>query len=327
MISPVTDTASVSVATPRAVHELRAETIGCRVPRTGDTGNVEAVFDRACNILLDSGQLITLLGRSAGNVAHGIRLGSDQRLNRLLRRGMSVHVGHERMSFDGGTVSVFLSAASTWMPTLHLGMGNWDGRSIDAAFLVADCLVNLASGRESEFLAVVVRSGPRTTPLAFRISEILPRLAGAVRSHDRITTLQCAANLIGLGPGLTPAGDDFLIGLLAGLTLSAQAQMQIDFLRTICSGIDLLSNATTSVSQQHLRDACALVFSERLSDLCVSIALGAPKLRLVSLVAAQVAVGASSGTDAAAGLIFALFECRMKAPASKVTPDPSRSLL
>ena len=313
--------------TPRAVHELWAETIGCRVLRACDSGKVEAVFDRACNILLGSGELVAILGHSAGNVAHGIRLGRDQRLNRIIRRGMPVHIGDERVSFDGGRVSVLLSTARNWQPALHLGMSNRDGRSIDAALVVADSLGDLASGRGSEVLAVVLRAGSRATPLAVRISEILPPLADAVRSRDRTATLQRVANLIGLGPGLTPAGDDFIVGLLAGLTLSAQTEAQIDYLRAVCCSVALLSNATTCISRQHLRDACALAFSERLSDLCVSIALGAAKPRLVSHVAAQIAVGASSGADAAAGLIFALLECRTITPAMKIKPDAPRSSL
>jgi hypothetical protein len=240
---------------------------------------------------------------------------------------MPVHIGDERVSFDGGTVSVLLSAASTWKPAFGLGMSNWDGRSVDTALAVADSLGDLALGRGSEFLAVVLRAGPRATPLAFRISEILSPLADAVRSYDRTATLKCVAHLIGLGPGLTPAGDDFIVGLLAGLTLSAQTEAQIDYLRAVCCGVALLSNATTFVSRQHLRDACALAFSERLSDLCLSIALGAAKPRLVSRVAAQIAVGASSGADAAAGLIFALIECRMTTPADKFTRDALRSSL
>jgi hypothetical protein len=327
MISSIADTASVSVPTPRPVHELWAETIGCHVLRACDSGKVEAVFDRACNILLDSGGLVTILGHSAGNVAHGIRLRSDQRLDRIFRRGMQVHIGDERVSFDGGAVSVLLSAASTWKPAFRLAMSNWDGRSIDAAFLVADSLGNLALERGSEFLAVVLQAGPRATPLAFRISEVLPPLADAVRSYDRTATLQRVANLIGLGPGLTPAGDDFIVGLLAGLALSAQTEAQIDYLRAVCCGVALLSNATTCVSRQHLRDACALAFSERLSDLCLSIALGSAKPRLDSHVAAQIAVGASSGADAAAGLIFALFDCRMITPTDRITRDAPRSSL
>ena len=77
----------------------------------------------------------------------------------------------------------------------------------------------------------------------------------------------------------------------------------------MCAGIENLAQATTCVSRAHLRDACAKMFSERLSDLCVAIAKGEPAAILEAHVASQVAVGASSGADAAAGLMFALPPC------------------
>jgi len=121
--------------------------------------------------------------------------------------------------------------------------------------------------------------------------------------------LSLLLQLIGLGPGLTPAGDDFIIGWMAGLALSARTEVQLSFLQAMCAGIENLAQATTSVSRAHLRDACAMMFSERLSDLCVAIAKGEPTAILEAHVAAQVAVGASSGADAAAGLMFALPPC------------------
>jgi hypothetical protein len=121
--------------------------------------------------------------------------------------------------------------------------------------------------------------------------------------------LRQVGQLVGLGPGLTPAGDDFLIGWLAGLALRAGAPPQREFLRDLCAGIAPLGSATTSVSRQHLEDACALAFSERLSDLCLAIGDAAPAPTLACAVAALVRVGASSGADAAAGLLFALFDC------------------
>jgi hypothetical protein len=69
-----------------------------------------------------------------------------------------------------------------------------------------------------------------------------------------------------------------------------------------------LQAKTTLVSWQHLDDARDLLFSERLADLCVTIAAGARSALLATRLDAQLAVGASSGADAAAGLLFALRE-------------------
>jgi Protein of unknown function (DUF2877) len=152
-------------------------------------------------------------------------------------------------------------------------------------------------------------SSDAPTPLATRISGVLLQLEPATRAGDPAAALRPVAQLVGLGPGLTPAGDDFIIGWLAGLTLTATTPERKEFLHAMCSGIRRLRFATTSVSSQHLDDACALMFSERLSDLCTAIAAGAPPPVLAARVAAQLAVGATSGADAAAGLMFALFYC------------------
>ena len=47
----------------------------------------------------------------------------------------------------------------------------------------------------------------------------LAALRGAVRRADLDAALRTATRLIGLGPGLTPAGDDVMAGTIAGLVL------------------------------------------------------------------------------------------------------------
>src|SRR5436853_52238 len=47
----------------------------------------------------------------------------------------------------------------------------------------------------------------------------LAALRGAVRRADLDAALRTASRLVGLGPGLTPAGDDVMAGTVAGLVL------------------------------------------------------------------------------------------------------------
>ncbi len=47
----------------------------------------------------------------------------------------------------------------------------------------------------------------------------LAALRGAVRRADLDAALRTSTRLVGLGPGLTPAGDDVLAGTVAGLVL------------------------------------------------------------------------------------------------------------
>lgn len=292
-----------------AANLISADAIGSRVPRKRSDGRVEAVFERACNVALDSGGLVSLLAPSAGNVAHGIRLSCDLRFHLYLRRGMAVRIDEDCVDFDTGSAAVKLAGARTWASAFGPGSCEWNLRSIRAAALARDLLGREATVRGSEFLARALRLDGLATPLAARIAPVFAALARAARALDCAAALRQVAHLVGLGPGLTPAGDDFIIGWLAGLALRASAPPQRGFLQDLCAGIAPLGSATSSVSRQHLEDACALAFSERLSDLCLAIGEVAPASRLASAVAAQVQVGASSGADAAAGLMFALFDC------------------
>jgi hypothetical protein len=288
---------------------MRAETIGSRVPRTHCWGRVEAVFENACNVALDSGGLVTVLAPRAGNVAHGIRLSNEIRFDVRLRRGMPVRIEEAWVDFDSGAAMVRLTSAHLWASALRPGCCEWNSRSDRAAAIVRDLLRHEAAVRGSEFLAVVLRMEDPSKPLAVRIAPVLALLAHCTQASDRAGALRQVAQLIGLGPGLTPAGDDFIIGWLAGLTLRAGTPPQREFLQDLCAGIAPLGRATTSVSRQHLADACALAFSERLADLCLAIGEAVHGAALASAVAALVQVGASSGADAAAGVLFALSDC------------------
>jgi Protein of unknown function (DUF2877) len=306
MLSVLTLPRQAGPPQPGAYPRLHATSIGCEVLRAGETGQVDAIFERACNISTESGRLVALLGRQAGNVAHGVQLACDRVSGHGLQRGMLVSIKPSRIIFGRESLTVDLSTSRIWTPDLRLGMWRGTARSRHALMHVREVVTESAPRSGSEFLAVSLGLTKIETPLAVRIQPILPQLMVATRSHDSRAALNLLSQLIGLGPGLTPAGDDFIVGWLAGLALSAQTAAQIAFLDAMCRGVESLAHATTFVSRQHLRDACALMFSERLSDLSVAIALGETRSVLAARVVAQIAVGASSGADAAGGLISAL---------------------
>jgi hypothetical protein len=289
-------------------REFTATTIGCRVPRKGRRGHVAAVFKHACIILLDGGEVVALLGPLVGQVAHGVRLAEDEPMDRCVRKGVPARICGGDIVL-GPDVAVTLSSGEIWTPALRLGMCEWNKITLKAMALARHVLLDLAPASNSEFLAAALHTAHPVTTLGAWVSRVLPRLALAAGVYDPNAALLSLRELIGLGPGLTPAGDDFTIGWLAGLTLGAQSPVQRQFLAAMCAGIETLSLTSTPISRQHLADACALMFSERLSAVCVAIANGASRSALESSMAAQLAVGASSGADAAAGLMFALFDC------------------
>jgi hypothetical protein len=300
-----TGTPIASRSAPR-VLELSAETLGCRVPRTRQEGRVAAVFDRACIVALTGGGMITLLAQNCSNNPHGVRLSCSPRFDQLLSPHMPVQVSRDRIGFDRGRVIVLLGQARTWRAELQPGMFDQQAGGDKIVLSVERLLRARATGIGSDFLAVALGLARPATPLAARVAEVLPRLSRCVQTADAREALQSIGRLIGLGPGLTPAGDDFVVGWLAGAALAARAEMQLDFLQAVCARIGALQSATTPISWQHLDDARSLSFSERLSDLAVAIARRAPEPILTARVEAQLVVGATSGADAAAGLVVAL---------------------
>lgn len=130
------------------------------------------------------------------------------------------------------------------------------------------------------------------------------------------------ARLIGLGIGLTPSGDDFLCGVLAGLILTGQTESV--FARSLHKAITEHLNDTVDVSAAFLR--CALVGQFSLAvnhlitityDKSVREDTQSSRKQLnvqISSIIADVptitenflAIGHSSGTDTLCGIMYAL---------------------
>jgi Protein of unknown function (DUF2877) len=282
-----------------------ADFIGCGILRRSAIGHVIAVFQRACILALQDGQMIALLTRSLGNVAHGIRLNCNPRLDRIIQIGLSTRVTRHEMVI--GRVTVLLSGARVWSANLRPGMAR-ERKTLTAA-LLARQLLRERNASCSELLATVLRLPRPASALTGWIAVTLPQLSRATLRLDHQAALVSLSKLIGLGPGLTPAGDDFIIGWLAGVVLMAGTPADLEFLNAVSSGLTSLGSGTTPISRQHLRDAAEREFSESLSDVCFALASGASERELAESLSRQLSVGATSGADAAAGLMFALFDC------------------
>ena len=74
--------------------------------------------------------------------------------------------------------------------------------------------------------------------------------------------------LIGLGPGLTPMGDDFLIGILGALSLFRSYSKKIeDFFKNLREAITEQVNGTCAISSEFLLYATQSCFSEKINNL------------------------------------------------------------
>jgi hypothetical protein len=127
----------------------------------------------------------------------------------------------------------------------------------------------------------------------------LAALRGAVRRADLDAALRTATRLVGLGPGLTPAGDDVMAGTIAGLVLLGHPSAE----RFAAGVYSLAAGRTTELSRALLRHAaCGRVSAEYAAVLHGLVG----ERPLGPAVAGLLATGATSGRAMALGLCTAI---------------------
>lgn len=131
-------------------------------------------------------------------------------------------------------------------------------------------------------------------------------LALASHGEDTDAATRAADELIGLGPGLTPAGDDFVGGLFFAREIFGPVGSRTRWRAAgeiVCARA---RQATHPISAVLLTDLVAGRGHAPLHDLARGLALGASAAALVDAARRLVRIGHSSGWDMLAGLLAAL---------------------
>ena len=245
-------------------------------------GRVHSVFERAVNFLGSDGRLVTVHG--PGPLAAPFAIALDERvpwrdLEPGLEPGIPVHrEGRGRLVL--GALRLDCSAA----------------RVVDTS---------IGASSDPRALAAALAEAPRR-PAAATLASVLAlegrrRLAEGLRRGDADRFVDGARRLIGLGEGLTPAGDDLLVGSLA-----VARRFRRDYLLDEPGIGQALANAarerTTLVAREFLLEALEGRFSEIVIAVLTAADLPCARAALDDLLD----VGATSGADTAAGMRLAL---------------------
>lgn len=127
--------------------------------------------------------------------------------------------------------------------------------------------------------------------------KILTEVQTAITNRSWCSAALSLCRLIGLGTGLTPSGDDFLTGILAGLILCNLQHSQ--FSQSLHQLISLSLNNTNLISAAFLKCALKGQFS-----LAINHLLDNPKSHYIQKDFQQ--IGHSSGIDTLCGIYFLL---------------------
>lgn len=280
------------------------------------TGRVHSVFRRACNLLPDGGQLTALLHPGVPRTPWAFRLREEVDFQTLLAPGDRYSVQDQRLTVAGRDLAVDLRGACLWpaqlpaIPTLSdeeraalsraiccaLAEAGWPGM----AFVLAppEASATLGHGVDAS-LKTMQEEGVRA-------------LQAAIGHSNTAAAHAAILSLLGLGAGLTPSGDDFLVGVLIGQQLSPDEAPDFwqDFRMFLASAAP---ERTHGVSAAFLTASCAGLFSENVLHLLAAAGerdpgQGDPE-RLESAIHGVLSFGASSGADTLTGVVCGIEAC------------------
>ncbi len=275
---------------PRRAISLTAEAAR-RLRRARGTGRVHSAFARTVNVELDNlgdGGWVSLHGPGPIPAPFGIECEGWPVTAGLA--GASVRVEAHAIILDEG-LRIRLDGArvlDTALPTRA------------PAPVVSECLAWALARATTGLLpaaSALLRGGTSPTdPLSRVALPALARLGAATSARDPAGCLAAARSLLGLGPGLTPAGDDCLVGWLAGAwTAGAAGRHLVD-----ATGPGLLA-AATDLTGRLSRAFLAAAVSGEVAQPVHGFALLPDEARLAGLLAQ----GATSGADLLAGYLLA----------------------
>ncbi len=144
-----------------------------------------------------------------------------------------------------------------------------------------------------------------TTPLLRRARPSVTTLVEGLARSEPALLMAGAEPLLGLGPGLTPAGDDFLAGFLGMAVLANPAAVTL--MRDAGSAfLRLARKQTTLLSYAFLAEALQGVLAPPVDALAAAILQGAEPKIVAHAAQEAAALGHTSGLDMLAGMVFTL---------------------
>ncbi len=239
---------------------LNAISIGYAVPREDFDAAVHSVFHSAINLNLNGGKsLLTLVTSNEADLPQGIRVDTPDDFSfEIFHTGESAICRDEILRFASSALTIDLRGAESFSCTLSVLYADITRPCEATAWRrVWQSLNERQIQLNAEIIAQdLFRSdGPVRAGVPRRAGEAVRGLFAATRQFDLAAASSLNA-LIGLGVGLTPSGDDLLVGYLAGLWCTVQDRPErLQFVSDLGKEINRLSQQTNDISRSYLYHA------------------------------------------------------------------------
>jgi len=262
-------------------------------------GRVWSVSDTVCNLVDAAGRVVSLVTPEVGDGPLNIVVEGDPPFA-CLKDGLEAQADGATIVV-AGRLTIHLEAAQSWKPTIH-----WQPISAAAMQTLWQHVEQHATPKSLLTIWVASVRPLLGVHMAFQETarNAVEQLLLALHLGDTLSVPVYAKSLAGLGPGATPAGDDLLLGLMAGLRawprfLKAERLSVDDACAAIAGAAE---ERTHALSAAHLRAAQVGQMGVRWHRLAFALAQGdEPAIRQAA--DTLLAVGATSGADALAGFL------------------------
>ncbi len=324
--------------------DLRARSISRRVWEQieGETlvTRVLAVFDRACSLVTSDGTVATLVLPQIGDGPLNIVIDGEQGVFAAVKPGMPAHLTGRHLQV--GELVIALSEARVWEPRALWERLRVYQRVITQRLALLQSIA-LSKNPQGSLLTLLTMGLSESGGLQTRRSEmrggvqgapsdplrqdlalafLASALAGAEALQigwkgDTTSLREGATQLAGLGSGLTPAGDDFLIGFMLWAWLAHPTP------RRLCYEIiEMAAPRTTILSAAFLRAAAEGECSAAWHHLLDALAKGRED-QLVNTATNVLSHGHTSGADTLTGFLWMSSSLQV-GPAKPKRPSPPK---
>jgi hypothetical protein len=251
-------------------------------------GRVHSVFQRVVNLQRDDGELFTIACRDLDDAPNTLVLQSAG----FARSGMAPGDAFETVEGHigiGEWARIDPDDATGWDPQLP-------SYPQDDARLRA----NLALARGQLARHRLGLAGHAAAAASDLLARYARALCLALRGGDVEAACTTAKALVGLGPGLTPSGDDFLVGFFAVLHLPrSPGEVFTSVCLAVLSDVERRTNA---ISAAALKAAAQGRVRASLHALIRELVAG-ERAGVEAALARVLAIGSSSGADIAGGVV------------------------
>ncbi len=285
---------------------VEAKTIGKqlsdKIKNIDDRAHIHSTFEKVINIELSTGEILTIGKSSIGNGPYNILFDYQKDFRSIgFNENESVKISDKKISFSNKGSIINLDKAMVWdsswdvKPNKELSenLSYLEGLTIDKGdtrglgFLLTD---NIPS--DNVFPQKTIE----------RIKRNVKRInMDALSDEDELIKLK---EFIGLGPGLTPSGDDLVSGFLFTINYASQFDLIEGPSISYNDWSQYIDKKTNKISKMELIMALQGKPLENIKNVIEAL-YGKKKYKIYSSVTKLLDRGSTSGTDILTGIILA----------------------